>query len=91
MIPPIAPTSPGRVQVSDLKSAVQPGRPAWLLVESDGMRIRERVSPLRRARQGKTVPVLSGTGRRPLLAEVVGDGLLRTKPESATETDEGKK
>src|SRR5438067_1317968 len=44
--------SSGAVQFTRLKSAVQPGRPAWLLIESDGMRIRERVFPLRRARLG---------------------------------------
>ncbi len=63
---------------------VVPGRPALLMIEEDGLKITEPVQAQRRAGLGELVRVRDGAGHRWLLAEVVGEGLLRpVKPGQA--------
>jgi hypothetical protein len=62
---------------------VQPGTPAWLVIEDRGMKITERVMPLRKGRAGETVQVRDVTAHRVLAAQVVGEKLLRLANGSA--------
>lgn len=66
--------SPARVLTSP--TLVRPGILASLVMESDTIRIRLRVLPLRKAALGETVRVFDSTTHRVLLADVTGEGLL---------------
>ncbi len=57
--------------------AVQPGKPASLIIEDQGLRISMRVLPLKRAGPGEVVRVLDPVGHRVFLADVAPDGQLR--------------
>jgi hypothetical protein len=72
------------VSVSRLSAAystgpflVQPGTPAWLVIEDSGMKIMEKVMPLRKGRVGETVRVRDVTAHRILVGQVIGEKLLR--------------
>lgn len=54
----------------------QAGRPATLLLEGDGMRIKLQVVCLDRGRLGQTVRARDSVGRKVYVAEVAGPGLL---------------
>jgi hypothetical protein len=66
--------SPARVLTSP--TLVRPGILASLVMESDTIRIRLRVLPLRKAALGETVRVVDSTTHRVLLADVTGEGML---------------
>ena len=57
---------------------VQPGRMALLVIDGDGFRITQPVMPLKRARLGELVRVSEPLTHRLLMAEVSGEGMLRT-------------
>jgi flagella basal body P-ring formation protein FlgA len=56
---------------------VQPGAPAWLVIEDSGMKIMEKVMPLRKGHAGETVRVRDVTAHRVLVGQVIGEKLLR--------------
>ena len=66
--------SPAQVLTSP--TLVRPGILASLVMESDSIRIRLRVLPLRKAALGETVRVVDSTTHRVLLADVTGEGML---------------
>jgi hypothetical protein len=53
-----------------------PGHSGFFSMESDTIRIRLRVLPLRKAALGETVRVVDSTTHRVLLADVTGEGML---------------
>lgn len=57
---------------------VQPGRMALLVIEGEGFRMIEPVMPFKRARLGELVRVSDPWTHRCLVAQVSGDGMLRT-------------
>jgi len=57
---------------------VQPGRMALLVIDGNGIRITQPVMPLKRARLGELVRVSEPLTHRFLVAEVSGEGMLRT-------------
>jgi hypothetical protein len=70
--------SPGFPSHSDSTPfLVQPGAPAWLVVENSGMKITQRVMPLKKARAGELVRVTDPITHRVFVAQVVGEKLLR--------------
>ena len=67
---------------------VQPGRMALLVIDGDGFRITQPVMPLKRARLGELVRVSDPLTHRSLVAQVSGDGMLRTS--GATRKEEAR-
>ena len=67
---------------------VQPGHLALLVMDGDGFRITQPVMPLKRARLGELVRVSDPLTHRSLLAQVSGDGMLRTS--GATRKEEAR-
>ena len=67
---------------------VQPGRMALLVIDGDGFRIIQAVMPLKRARLGELVRVSDPLTHRSLVAQVSGDGTLRTS--GATRKEEAR-
>jgi hypothetical protein len=59
------------------RSLVSPGRPATLLVERDGMRIRASVTCLERGGKGEIVRVRLHDTRQLFRAQVIGDALVK--------------
>jgi hypothetical protein len=75
----------GALPVSDSTGPflVQPGTRAWLVTENRGMKITQMVMPLKKARAGEIVRVADPVTHRILLAQVVGEKLLRPVSASA--------